>query len=84
MIHSRKLDELIVHLGARPDVVDLGLTKLWKLIYYIDAQAVRDLGVPVTGSEFIKYQHGPVPSRGEKHLRQLVRSREVNTCRPPL
>lgn len=58
---------------------NLGLTKLWKLISFIDAKAVRNLGEPVTGSEFIKYEHGPVPSRGEKHLRLLVRSAEVTT-----
>ncbi|MGH8019486.1 MAG: Panacea domain-containing protein [Opitutaceae bacterium] len=58
---------------------NLGLTKLWKLIYFIDARALRDLGVSVTGSEFIKYEHGPVPSRGEKHLKLLVRGGEVST-----
>ncbi len=77
--HTRKLEELIVHLGQHPGVVNLGVTKLWKLIYFIDARAVRELGEPVTGSEFIKYEHGPVPSRGEKHLRHLVRNEEVST-----
>jgi hypothetical protein len=40
---------------------------------------LRDLGASITGSEFIKYQHGPVPSRGEKHLRHLVRGGDVKT-----
>ena len=59
--HTRKLEELIVHLGQHPEVVSLGLTKLWKLIYFIDARAVRELGEPVTGSEFIKYGHAEDP-----------------------
>lgn len=78
-MHSRKLQELIVHLGSHPGVENLGLTKLWKLIYFVDSRAVREFGEAVTGSEFIKYQHGPVPSRGEKHLKQLVKKEEVTT-----
>ena len=80
MVHGQKLSELIVYLGGHPRVSNLGLTKLWKLIFFIDAKSVRDLGVPLTGSEFIKYEHGPVPSRGEKHLRQLVRKGDVTTA----
>jgi len=79
VVDSHKIEELIVHLGQHPRVVDLGPTKLWKLIYFIDARALRDLGVPVTGSEFIKYEHGPVPSRGEKHLKKLLRSETVTS-----
>lgn len=80
MVHGRKLSELIVYLGEHPKVDNLGLTKLWKLIFFIDAKSSRDLGAPLTGSEFIKYQHGPVPSRGEKHLRQLLRAGDVKTA----
>ena len=65
MVHGQKLSELIVYLGQHPRVNNLGLTKLWKLIFFIDAKAVRNLGEPVTGPEFIKYEYGPVPSRAE-------------------
>lgn len=78
-MHSRKLEELIVHLGSHPKVENLGLTKLWKLIYFVDTKALRETGEMVTGSEFIKYEHGPVPSRGEKHLKQIVKRGEVQT-----
>ena len=78
-MHSRKLEELIVYLGKQPGVTNLGLTKLWKLIYFVDSQSLRELGESVTGSEFIKYEHGPVPSRGEKHWRRMTRSGEVTT-----
>lgn len=78
-MHSRKLEELIAHLGSHPGVSNLGQTKLWKLIYFVDAKALRDLGSLVTGSEFIKYEYGPVPSRGEKHLRQMNRRGEIST-----
>jgi uncharacterized phage-associated protein len=78
-MHSRKLEELIVYLGKQPGVTNLGLTKLWKLIYFVDSQSLRELGESLTGSEFIKYEHGPVPSRGDKHLRRMTRSGEVTT-----
>jgi len=79
VVQSEKLSELIVYLGSHPRVSNLGLTKLWKLIFFVDAKAVRELGGPLTGSEFIKYEHGPVPSRGEKHLKQLVKGGDVKT-----
>jgi uncharacterized phage-associated protein len=78
-MHSRKLEELIVYLGSQPGVTNLGPTKLWKLIYFVDSQALRELGESVTGSEFIKYEHGPVPSRGDKHLRQMTKRGELTT-----
>jgi uncharacterized phage-associated protein len=80
MVSDRKLSELIVYLGQHPGVSNLGLTKLWKLIFFIDARALRDLGEPITGSEFIKYEHGPVPSRGDKFLKKLVKSGEVDAA----
>jgi hypothetical protein len=81
---QKKLEELIVYLGGHPQVENLGLTKLWKLIYFVDSEAKRDGGDSVTGSEFIKYDHGPVPSRGQKHLSKLVKSGEVKTSQRTL
>lgn len=78
-MHSRKFEELIAYLGSQTGVTNLGPTKLWKLIYFVDCTALRELGETVTGSEFIKYEHGPVPSRGDKHLRQMTRRGELTT-----
>jgi uncharacterized phage-associated protein len=77
-LHPAKLKNLILHLGSNPHVQNLGATKLWKLIYFIDSTALRELGASVTGSEFIRYDHGPVPSRGEKSLKQLENAGSVN------
>ncbi len=73
-----KLKNLILHIGANPHVQNLGETKLWKLIYFIDVTALRETGHTVTGSEFIRYDHGPVPSRGERSLKQLSRDGEIS------
>lgn len=80
MLQPQKLEELMVYVSRHPRVSDLGLTKLWKLLFYIDREALRSLGHTVTGSEYIKYEHGPVPSRGEKHLKKLCREQAV-ACR---
>lgn len=58
---------------------DLGLTKLYKLVYFADARHLRDHGESITGSEFIKYQHGPVPSRGERAVKQLRKAAALHT-----
>jgi uncharacterized phage-associated protein len=73
-----KLKNLILHIGANPHVQNLGETKLWKLIYFIDATSLRETGRSLTGSDFIKYDHGPVPSRGEKSLKQLSRNGDID------
>ena len=80
MLHTRKLEELMVLVSRHPKVSDVGLTKLWKLIFFLDQESLQTLGETITGSEYIKYEHGPVPSRGEKHLKKLFRDKSV-VCR---
>ncbi len=70
-LNTHKLDDLILYLGNSPHVENLGVTKLWKLIYFIDVAFLRETGTSLTGSEYIKYDHGPVPSRGQKRLDRL-------------
>lgn len=72
-VNLDKLNALVLHLGNTPHVENLGKTKLWKLIYFIDVAFLREYGHSLTNSEYIKYDHGPVPSRGEKVLKSLSR-----------
>ena len=76
-INAHKLDDLILYLGSSPHVENLGITKLWKLIYFIDVAFLRETGASLTGSEYIKYDHGPVPSRGDKRLKHLDKEGRV-------
>ena len=41
------------------------------MLYYADAACLREIGHSMSGSEYIKYEHGPVPSRGEKSIKTL-------------
>lgn len=77
-LNTKKLDELILRLGRSPHIESLGKTKLWKLIYFIDVEFLREFGRTITGSEYIKYDHGPVPSRGEKRLKVLKNNNLVS------
>ena len=70
-VNAEKFKDLVLHISNSPYVPNLAKTKLWKLIYFIDVTSLRETGQSVTGSEYIKYEHGPVPSRGEKLLKQV-------------
>ena len=52
-LSTRKLDDLILYLGSSPHVENLGITKLWKLIYFIDVAFLRETGKSLTDSEYI-------------------------------
>lgn len=71
MAHPTRFQQLVLLIASSPLVSDLGMTKLWKLIYFIDTALLRREGHSLTGSEFVKYPHGPVPSRGEKLIKQM-------------
>ncbi len=77
-INSEKFKTLVLHIANSPYVRDLGKVKLWKLIYFIDTNALRETGHNITGSEYIKYEHGPVPSCGEKILKQMKKECKID------
>lgn len=49
----------------------LGLTKLNKLIYYLDFVSFRDTGRSVTGDIYVHKDYGPVPDAVDTILREL-------------
>ncbi len=71
MPHTARFRQLVLLIANSPLVSDLGMIKLWKLIYFIDTALLRSEDRSLTESEFIKYPHGPVPSRGEKIIKQM-------------
>ncbi|MDX2250026.1 MAG: Panacea domain-containing protein [Bacteroidia bacterium] len=77
MASEDKFKALVLYIGNSPLVSNLGMTKLWKLIYFIDTAALRSWGNSITGSEFIKYEHGPVPSKGEKVIKRMRKDGDI-------
>lgn len=78
------LKEMIVLLARHDTVRDLGETKLAKLLYFIDAEAVRELGRSITGADYIKHEHGPMPSRQDRAIKQLSRARDIDVTKQTL
>ena len=76
-LNAEKLRNMILFIANNEYVHDLGLTKLYKLLYFSDVTHLREYGKTISGSEYIKYENGPVPSRGEKCLKQLRKEAQI-------
>lgn len=83
-LDTKKLVNLILHLAGRSDIPNLGMVKLYKLIFFCDVTHLREHGTSITGSDYIKFQHGPVPSRAERQLKNMRKAGSVHTDRVPL
>lgn len=67
-----KLRELILYVSLKSEGDEgFGATKLNKLLFFIDLEALRQLGQTVTGQEYQKRDYGPVPKKMEGVLRTL-------------
>ena len=77
----KKLEAVVLLLAKHPKVKNLGKTKLYKLAYFADVTHLREFGATITGSEYIKYPYGPVPSRAEKVLRTLKSLNQIDMQR---
>lgn len=77
----KKLENLALLIAGHPKVQNLGQTKLYKLIFFCDVTHLREHGESITGSEYIKYQYGPVPSRAEKALKHLKKENALEVTR---
>jgi uncharacterized phage-associated protein len=71
MVNEATFKALVLAIANHPAVQQLGRTKLWKLIYFIDAAMLRQCGQTITHSDYIRYEHGPVPRRGEKIIKAM-------------
>lgn len=68
-----KFRELILYLaaGGMKDP-GFGLVKLAKALYYTDLSAYLELGRPITGATYRKYQQGLAPEQLPEQLRTMV------------
>lgn len=78
-LNIKKLKNIILYIASHPNVRKLGDTKLYKLIYFADVDSLREYGKSITGSDYIKYKHGPVPSRAEKSVKSLKKDGYIHT-----
>ena len=56
----------------------LGLTKLMKLLYYVDFEFYQNKGVSITGDEYVAMPYGPVPRNAERLLEKMTNDGEIH------
>ena len=67
-----KYKALVLYIVWRTgDVRDFGVTKLNKVLWFVDARAFEALGKPVTGETYIRRKFGPVPKHIDTVLDEL-------------
>ena len=60
--NEQKFKELILHVADKcEDDQDYGAIKLNKILFYSDFLAYAELGIPITGAEYIALEHGAAP-----------------------
>ena len=70
----RKLRELILYISREArSHPDYGSTHLNKLLFFADFLAYAKFGEPITGAEYIREKHGPVPRPVRMGARSPVR-----------
>ena len=75
---NRRLRELILYVAHRcQDDINYGAIKLNKILYFADFQSYVRLGKPITGSEYMKLTHGPVPRQMKPVLDGMIRDQEL-------
>lgn len=57
-----KLKAILLYFSNYTDTKFLGKTKLMKLFYFLDFTHLKEYGTPVTFDNYVKLEHGPIPS----------------------
>lgn len=75
---EEKLKELIIYISGRcRDDKKFAATKLNKILYYSDFCAFIKQGRPITGAEYQRFDHGPVPKQLLKAREDLLENRDI-------
>lgn len=70
-----KFRELILYIVSRHEADrDFGTARLYKTLFYADFGAYVLIGRPITGRDYIKMPHGPMPDRVAEVIEKLVRN----------
>ena len=65
--------DLMLYLAYRCQEADyFGSTKLCKLLYYSDFTAFARTGAPITGADYIRQPHGPMPREFYRQRNGLI------------
>ena len=70
-INEKKYKNAILFFAKKTQNGTLGKLKIKKLLYYLDFDFFEKYGKSVTGDEYLRFEHGPVPRMAEKILKQM-------------
>ena len=76
--NTEKLREMIKYITIRSqNDPNFGKTKLYKLVFFADFYAHKNLGTSISGQEYQKYHYGPVSEDIDQVYLDLINSREI-------
>ena len=61
-----------------------GSTKLNKILFYADFESFRHRGIPVTGAEYIRLEHGPGPKRMKPLREEMIVNGDLTIKKVPV
>ena len=76
-----KMKQVVLYFLEHINNVQLGRTKLMKLLYFVDFDHYEKHGEPITGAVYRKLPHGPVPTKVEKLIKKMVEKNEAREIR---
>lgn len=76
---GRKQENVILYFLNTINNAYLGLTKLMKLLYYVDFEFYEKEGRSVTGDQYVAQYYGPVPQHAMDLLRKLEKSGKIHS-----
>ena len=78
MNETHKAAQIALSLLQRAPGGELGVTKLWGLLFYADLAHTEQFGRPMSGLVYRKGRHGPIPEQGAEVLERLARQGSVS------
>lgn len=81
MIDRAKLHQVMLFFLQSAPKHRIGVTKLWKLLCYVDLMHLEQFGHTVTHAVYTKTRHGPFPEGGMEVVDAAAREGDVNVLR---
>ncbi|MDP3025843.1 MAG: Panacea domain-containing protein [candidate division Zixibacteria bacterium] len=77
-INKKKFYNAILFFADRTGNIYFGETKLMKLLYFLDFNFFEKHGKSITGDQYVRWPHGPVPSQGKIVLKEMEKGGYIN------
>lgn len=75
--NQNKFENAVLFFLSKINNPFLGLTKLWKILYFADFDFYELNEKSITGATYKRFPYGPVPSKGEKVLKQMMEAGKI-------